>query len=118
MIEAELNFLVTDSVIHTNVTPTERGVYEVTYTPKICGRHTLIVKVNDTQIAGSPFQALAKIHPTKLGELLRVVKGMWWPHGMALNSKQQLVIARFGMERVIVLEYKQSHVINFPILLE
>ena len=78
VVKAELKSLVTDSVIHSNVTPTERGVYEITYTPKIRGRHTLIVKVNGTQIDGSPFQVLAKIHPTKLGEPVRVVKGMWW----------------------------------------
>ena len=103
-VKAELKSLVTDSVIRANVTPTERGVYKITYTPGVRGRHTLIVKVNGTQIAGSPFQVLVKIHPTQLGEPVRVVEGMSWPHGIAFNSKQQLVVAEFGENRVIVLD--------------
>ena len=101
VVKAELKSYVTDSVIHSKVTPKERGVYEITYTPKIRGRHTLIVKVNDTQIDGSPFQVLVKIHPTKLGEPVRVVEGMSRPHGMALNSKQQLVVAEFGGKVIV-----------------
>ena len=59
------------------------------------------MKVNDTQIDGSPFQVLVKIHPTKLGEPVRVVEGMSRPHGMALNSKQQLVVAEFGGKVIV-----------------
>ena len=104
VVKAELKSLVTDSVIRANVTPTERGVYEITYTPEVRGRHTLVVKVNGTQIAGSPFQVLAKIHPTQLGKPVRVMEGVNFPYGMALNSKQQLVVAEFGESRVIVFD--------------
>ena len=93
VVEAELKSVVNDSVIHTKVTSKERGVYEVTYTPEVRGRHTLIVKVNGIQIAGSPFRVFAKIHPTQLGEPVMVVEGVVEPWGMALNSKQQLVVA-------------------------
>ena len=103
-VEAELKSLVNDCVVQAKVTSKERGIYEITYTPKIRGRHTLIVKVNGTQISGSPFQVLAKIHPTQLGEPVRIVDGVNLPNGIALNSKQQLVIAEFGWKRVIVLD--------------
>ena len=93
VVEPELKSVVNDSVTRTKVTSKGRGVYEVTYTPEVRGRHTLIVKVNGTQIAGSPFQVFAKIHPTQLGEPVRVVKGVVDPWGIALNSKQQLVVA-------------------------
>ena len=96
VVEAELKSVVNGSVIHTKVTSKGRGVYEVTYTPEVCGRHTLIVKVNGTQIAGNPFRVFAKIHPTQLGEPVRVVEGVVEPWGIALNSKQQLVVAESG----------------------
>ena len=96
VVEAELKSVVNDSVTHTKVTSKGRGVYEVTYTPEVRGRHTLIVKVNGTQIAGSPFQVFAKIHPTQLGKPVRVVEGVVDPWGIALNSKQQLVVAEWG----------------------
>ena len=93
VVETELKSVVNDSVTHTKVTSKGRGVYEVTYTLEVRGRHTLVVKVNGAQIAGSPFQVFAKIHPTQLGEPVRVVKGVVDPWGIALNSKQQLVVA-------------------------
>ena len=96
VVEAELKSVVNDSVIHPKVTSKGRGVYEVTYTTEVRGRHTLTVKVNGTQIAGSPFQVFAKIHPTQLGEPVRVVEGVVHPWGIALNSKQQLVVAEYG----------------------
>ena len=128
VVEAELKSDVNDSVIHTKVTSKGRGVYEVTYTPEVRGRHTLMVKVNDTQIAGSPFQVFAKIHPTQLGEPVRVmegvklplglalnsfVRGMTKPWAMALNSKQQLVVAeRRGKVTVFDREGKKVQTIT------
>ena len=45
-----------------------------TYTPKVRGRHSLVVKVSGTQTAGSPFQVFAKIHPTQLDKQVKVVE--------------------------------------------
>ena len=109
VVEAELKSVVNDSVTHTKVTSKGRGVYEVTYTPEVRGRHTLIVKVNGAQIAGSPFQVFAKIHPTQLGKPVRVVEGVSQPWGMAVNSKQQLVVAQGG-HKVTVFDRKGKKV--------
>ena len=92
VVEAELKSIVNDSVVHAKVTSKGRGGYEVTYTPEIRGRLSLMVKVNGTQIAGSPFHVFVRIHPTQLGKPVKVVEGLWLPCGMALNSKQQLVV--------------------------
>ena len=104
VVEAEQKSVVNDSVTHAKVTSKGRGVYEVTYTPEVRGRYTLIVKVNGTQIACSPFQVFAKIHPTQLGKPVRVVKGVNHPWGIALNSKQQLVVAEYDGKKVTVFD--------------
>ena len=104
VVEPELKSVVNDSFIHTKVTSKGRGVYEVTYTPEVRGRHALTVKVNGTQIAGSPFQVFAKTHPTQLGKPVRVVEGVVHPWGIALNSKQQLVVAEYGGKKVTVFD--------------
>ena len=113
VVEAKLKSVVNDSVTHAKVTSKGRGVYEVTYTPEVRGRHTLIVKVNGTQIAGSPFRVFAKIHPTQLGEPVRVIKGLVNPWGIALNSKQELVVAeRGGKVTVFDKESKKAQTIT------
>ena len=103
-VEAELNSVVNNSGIHAKVTSKGRGVYEVTYSPVVRGRHTLIVKVNGTQIAGSPFQVFTKIHPTQLGKPVRLIKGVCYPWGIAINSKQQLVVAEWDGKKVTVFD--------------
>ena len=72
------------------------GVYHVTYTTRIRGRHDLTLKVKDQDIAGSPFRVFVKIHPTQLGPLVRTITGVNRPWGIAINSKQQLVVAECG----------------------
>ena len=104
VVEAELKSAVKDSVVHAKVTSKARGVYEVTYIPVIRGRHTLIVKVNSTQIAGSPFLVFAKIHPTQLGKPVRVAQVVNNPWGIATNSKQQLVVAESIGKKVMVFD--------------
>ena len=104
VVEAELKSVVNGSITHTKVTSKGRGVYEVIYTPEVRGRHTLIVKVNGTQIAGSPFCVFAKIHPTQLGKPVRVVEVVAKPWGVALSSKQQLVVAEWSGKKVTVFD--------------
>ena len=104
VVDAELKSAVDDSVIYAKVTTKGRGVYEVTYSPEVRGRHMLSVTVNRIQIAGSPFRVFAKIHPTQLGEPVRVVEGVVWPWGIALNSKQQLVVAEWGGKKVTMFD--------------
>ena len=102
VVDAELKSVVNGFITHAKVTSNGKGVYEVTYTPEVRGRHTLIVKVNGAEIAGSPFQVFAKIHPTQLGEAVRVVEGVSSPWGTAVNSKQQLVVAEWDGKKVMV----------------
>ena len=92
-VEAEMKSSVKDSVVHVKFLSKLGGVYELTYTPEVRGRHTMIIKVNGTQIAGSPFGVIAKIHPTQLDKPVRIVRGVNFPWGIALNSKQQLLVA-------------------------
>jgi len=103
IVEAELKSSVNGSIVHAKVVSKLGGVYEVTYTPEVRGRHTMIVKVNSTQIAGSPFRVLAKLHPTQLDKPVRIVKGLFYPWQMTFNSKQQLVVGEW-IGKVIVFD--------------
>ena len=103
-VKANVHSVVSNSIIHAEVTSKGSGVYEVTYTPKVRGRHTLVVKVSGTQIAGSPLQVFVKIHPTHLGKPVRIVEGINYPFGIAFNSRQQLVVAEFNGQKMTVFD--------------
>ena len=102
-IRAELQSLADPaSSVQTDVVVQGAGVYHITYTPRIRGRHDLTVKVNGQDIAGSPFRVFVKIHPTQLGPPVRTITGGNRPWGIATNSKQQLVVAE-GVEKKITI---------------
>ena len=73
------------------------GIYSITHTPQVRGRHDLIVKVKDKEIDGSPFRVVVKIPPTQFGQTVRKIKGLGGPWGIAINNKQQLVVAEGGL---------------------
>ena len=82
------------------------GIYSITLTPQVRGRHDLIVKVKDKEIAGSPFRVFVKIPLTQLGQPVRKIGGLSYPWGIAINNKQQLVVAEggFGEKKITIME--------------
>ena len=73
------------------------GIYSITHTPQVRGRHDLIVKVKDKEIDGSPFRVVVKIPPTQLRQPVHQIEGLESPWGIAINNKQQLVVAESGL---------------------
>ena len=85
------------SSLQDNVVQKGVGMYSITFTPQVRGRHDLIVKVKDKEIGGSPFRVFVKIPPTQLGQPVRKIGGLNLPWGIAINNKQQLVVVESGL---------------------
>ena len=77
------------------------GVYSISVTPQVRGRHDLIVRVKNEEITGSPFRVLVKIPPSQLGQDVRKITGVNRPWGIAINNKQQLVV---GGNNITIME--------------
>ena len=45
-----------------------------------------------------------KIHPTQLGKPVRTITGLNQPWGIAINSKQQLMVVEVGGEKITIME--------------
>ena len=104
-IRAELQSLVDPaSSVQADVVGKGAGVYHITYTPRVRGRHDLMVKVNGQDIVGSPFRVFVKIHPTQLRRPVRTITGVNQPRGIAINNKQQLVVAENGRKKITIRE--------------
>ena len=105
MIRAELQSLADPaSSAEADVVGKGAGVYHITCTPRVRGRHDLTVKVIGQDIAGSPFRVFVKIHPTQLGPPVRTITGVNEPYGIAINSRQQLVVAEEGGKKITIRE--------------
>ena len=111
-VQAQLKSLADPScVILASVAPTNADTYTITITPHVRGRHDLTVTVNGKEIAGSPFRVFVKIHPTQLGQPVRTIAGFNLPWGIAVNSKQQLVVAESG-GKIIIMERDGKRVLT------
>ena len=74
------------------------GVFSISVTPGVRGRHNLTVKVRGEEIEGSPFRVFVKFPLSQLGQedQSRRVGDLRWPWGIAVNNKQQLIVAESG----------------------
>ena len=100
------------SLLQGNVVKKGVGMYSITFTPQVRGRHDLIVKVKDKGIGGNPFRVFVKIPPTQLGQPVRKIGGLNEPWGIAINNKQQLVVVECGIggKKISIMEQEGKKV--------
>ena len=81
------------------------GMYSIRFNPQVRGRHDLIVKVKNEEITGSPFRVFVKVPLSQLGQNIRGIGGGFSsPWGIAINNKQQLVVAEAGGKKITIME--------------
>ena len=78
--------------------------YEVSYTAVRRGPHKLHVRVNGSEINGSPFTMTVYPDPTQLGSPVRVVKDLNRPYGIAFNSRGEMIVSECGGHQVSVFD--------------
>lgn len=92
-IKASLKSLVDGSSQVATVFKAGRGLYEVSYTPKIRGRHELHISVGDEPIPASPLLVFVTIPPSMLGpEPIRTITGLKHPYAAVFDAHQQLLV--------------------------
>ena len=100
-VSAELKSLVNGSTTRVVGVPTQPCTYSIEYTPKIRGRHHLVITTNDQPIAGSPFPVFVKIPPTKLNKPVRVIKGVHKARYLTFNSSEQMIVTEYDGDVVV-----------------
>ena len=87
--------------------------YEVSYTAVRRGQHKLHVRINGSQINGSPFTITVYPDPTQLGSPVRVVTDLNLPYGIAINSCGEMVVTEWDGHRVFVFDVRGQRVRTF-----
>ena len=78
--------------------------YKVSYTALSRGQHKLHVRLNGSEVSGSPFNITVYPDPTQLGTPVRVVTGLKDPYGIAINSHGEMVVSNWGGDTVSLLD--------------
>ena len=73
------------------------GQYEISYQATSRGsRHQLHIKVQGEHIKGSPFPVTVKLPVQKLGTPIKIICGVKWPWGVAVNQRGEIIVAEGG----------------------
>jgi tripartite motif-containing protein 2/3/tripartite motif-containing protein 71 len=73
------------------------GQYEISYQATSRGRHQLHIKVEGEHIKGSPFTVTVNMPVKKLGAPIKTISGVKYPYGMAINQREEIIVAeRYG----------------------
>ena len=85
------------------VTAKGDGVFEISYTPTVRGRHDLVVKVDGRDIPRSPFRIFASICAGNLGNPVKIMEGFGGPVSVTFNHNEELVVAETSSRRLAIL---------------
>lgn len=112
-VDAHLKSLVDGSTIPATVEKTGKGLFEVTYTPQVRGRHELIVEIDGRTAAASPYLVFVKIPPSQLGEPVAVMEGLKHPYSVAFDTEQHVLVTESGGQRVKVFQREKFKMMDF-----
>ena len=76
--------------------------YELQYQPVTRGQHQLHIRINGKSIKDSPYTVVAMPSLQSLGKPVRTIRNIALPWGIAINSKEQIVVAESGRHCISV----------------
>ena len=95
------------------VATTSLSQYEVSYTAISRGQHKLHVRLNDIEINDSPFTTTVYPDPTQLAHPVRVVAGLKYPYGIAVNSCEKIIVSERGGHQLAIFDIRGEKIQTF-----
>ena len=115
-VTGELKSLVNGSVTRLKGVRKQGNTYEIQFSSAVRGRHQLAVSVNNLPIAGSTFPVYVKIPPTQLGRPVRVLGGLDYLYGVAVNSAKEVLVTE--CEKIAAFDKKGEKLYDFELLMD
>ena len=103
----------TSQAIVCDIKETEVGKYSVSFTPSSRGKHQLKIQAGGINIDGSPFSLDIVPSPEMRGKPVKIVTGINEPWGVAVDKKEQLIVADKGSHCITVYDKEGKKVQSF-----
>ena len=98
-VTCELTHESTGNAFECEVIETGWNKYEISYQPTSRRRHQLHIKVEGEHIKGSPFPVTVM---RKLVTPIKTISGLKYPWGVAVNQREEILVAENGVHRVSI----------------
>ena len=93
-VDAVLTSRIDGSVVRADILEVGKGLYEVSYTPQMRGRHKLSVSVNGEEFPNSPYNMYASLPPGMLSpKPIHVINGLKHPYAAMFNHDHNLLVS-------------------------
>ena len=103
----------TSQAIVSDIKETEVGKYSVSFTTSACGKHQLKIQVGGINIDGNPFSLDVVPSPEMRGKPAMSISGFNGPWGVAVDKKEQLIVAESGSHCITVYDKEGKKVRSF-----
>ena len=100
--EAQLVSRLTNTTTKCVVNEQSKGVYEISYKPKVGGAHQLHIRIGGEEVRGSPFPLVVKTPVNNLGPVMKTISGVKSPNGVAVNKHGEVITAEGEKDLVYV----------------
>lgn len=103
-ISAQLVSEVNGSTVDAQIFMAGKGLFELSYTPQVRGRHRLHIAVDGAPITNSPFPVFVTIPPDQLGpHPVQIISGLKHPYGALFDEDQNLLVSESNGTQVCLL---------------
>lgn len=100
-VDAFLTSDVDGSVVKAEVVEVGRGLYELTYTPRMRGKHKLSASTNGRAFQNSPYSVFVTIPPDMLSPTpIHVITGLKHPYAAMFDLEQNLLVSESNDTKV------------------
>ncbi len=107
-VQVELNSIDDCQPCETRISILKSSMYEVSYAPKVQGRHILKVRVNERPILNNPFEILAKKPLQEAKEPVLIIRGVKKLHDLAIHRNGNLIATQYETGMIVKIDRKEK----------
>ena len=113
LISCELSSAGDSQLISYNISDTQSGNYDISFTPRTGGKHQLTIQLGGVEIPGSPFTFLIIHSPAMKGKPVNIISGLNRPWGVVVTKKEEIVVNENGANCITILNKEGKKVKSF-----
>ena len=109
LISCELSSAGDSQLISCDISDTQSGNYDISFTPRTGGEHQLIIRLGGVNIPDGPFS----FHICLPGKPVNIISGFNRPYGVVVTKNEEIVIAEYGANCITILHKEGKKVRSF-----
>ena len=112
LISCELSSADDSQLISCDISDTQSGNYDISFTPRTGGKHQMTIRLG-VEIPGSPFTLHITLSPMMKGKPVNIISGLNRPWGVVVTKKEEIVVTESGANCITILNKEGKKVKSF-----